>query len=396
MRIPNVNTARSLRLVGLVFSVVLGLANTAAYAFPRSRHEDADVVARSQLILVARMEEGSIRMERFRDELSGSSAYVHHATLIVTEVLKGSLDEKKIPIIIHYGLFPIVGGDARPAGTARNIHEHPEDYPKDNIEIGDMSMSFVPLPVKDARTDNVWLLRKRSGYFGHEPGDGAYGIVDPEDFQPIALKPYLLAYLSDDPENAVRREMAANPEVVERGQRYLDRREIGRILKLDDPRTRVEKLLPYFAKGIGGGNFFVARDGIVACGEIAGPSLFPVYREPKTQFLRQDVIAMWGEMKYRDSVPELIALLETHDRFWATQDLEADWWGRDVERARAGRRRDVYSEDEKAVRALGQIGDSRARPAIEATLRRWGPIKFPPRGIVETCDKALQALAEKT
>lgn len=234
MRSPNVNTSKSLHLAGLASLVVLGLTDTPAHAFARSRHEDAEVVARSELIVVARMEEGSIRMERFRDELSGASAHVHHATLIVTEVLKGRLTRKKIPVIIHYGLFPIVGGDARPSGSMRNIHDNPGDYPKNNIEIGDMSMhSFVPLPVKDARTDNVWLLRKRSGAYGQKPSDGDYGIVDPEDFQPIALKPYLLAYLSDDPEKAVRRAMNANPEVVERGQRFLDRREIGRILKLD-------------------------------------------------------------------------------------------------------------------------------------------------------------------
>jgi hypothetical protein len=376
MRFPNDKTAGSRHRAGLVFLAVVGLADTPASAWSRGRHEDAEVVARSELIVVARMEKGSIRMEPVRDELSGASAYVHHAALIVTEVLKGRLDERRIPIIIHYGLLPKGDGDA--------------------IRIGDMAMhSFLPLPVNDARMDNIWLLRKRSGYSGREPGNGDYGIVDPEDLQPIALKSYLLAYLSPDPEKAVRRAMEANPEVVERGQRFLDRREIERILRLDDARMRVEKLLPYFARGLGGGNYFLARNGIVACGAVAGPYLLPVYREPKTPFVKQDVIAMWGEIKYRDSVPELITLLETHDRFWATQDLEADWWNRDVERARDGRRRDAYGEDENAVRALGRIGDPRARLAIAATLRRWAPIEFPPRDLVETCHKALLALAEE-
>ena len=177
---------------------------------------------------------------------------MHHATLIVTKVLKGGLTEKKIPVVIHFGLFPIVGGDARPTGTTRNIHEHPEDYPKDNIEIGDMAIgSFVPLPVKDAREDNLWFLRRRSGLFGDKPGHGDYGIVDPADFQSIAFKEYFLAYLSDDPEAAVRRVMAKDPEVVERGWRFLDRQEVRRILKIDDPRTRADRLMPYFMQGLG-------------------------------------------------------------------------------------------------------------------------------------------------
>jgi hypothetical protein len=364
------------RLAGLVFLAVLGLAGTPASAWSRGRREDAEVVARSELIVVARMEKGSIRMEPVRDELSGASAYFHHAALIVTEVLKGRLDERRIPIIIYYGLLPKVDGDA--------------------IRIGDMAMHmFLPLPVNDARLDNIWLLRKRSGYSGREPGNGDYGIVDPEDLQPIALKSYLVAYLSADPEKAVRGEMEANPEVVERGQRFLDRREIERILKLDDARTRVEKLLPYFAKGLGGRNYFLARNGIVACGAVAGPYLLPVYREPGTPFVKRDVIAMWGEIKYRDCVPELIALLKTHDRFWASQDLEADWWNRDVQDARTGRRRDVFCEDVNAVRALRQIGDTRARLAIAATLRRWRPIAFEPNDLVKACYEALLALAEE-
>ena len=393
MRFSRVDTARSFRTVSLVVLVVTGLGDTPGHAFSRGRHEDAAVVARSELIVVARMEAGSIRMERHRDELSGASAYVHHATLIVEEVLKGSLDEKRISIIIHYGLFPIVGGDARPAGTMRNIHDRPEEYPKDNIEIGDMSShSFVPLPVKDARANNLWFLRKRSGYFGREPGNGDYGIVDPEDLQPIALEDYFLAYLSADPEAAVRRAMEANPAVVTRGQRFLDRQEVHRIFKRDDPRERVERLLPYFLKGLGSGYYFEVRTEIVGCGRIAGPALWPIYREPGTSFLRQDVITMWGEIGYRDCVLELIALLKEHDRFWSAQSLDSDWWNRDVDGTRTGRRRDVWCEDLNAVRALGRIGDPRARSAVEATLRRWGPTAFPPRDIAEACEQALKSL----
>ena len=41
--------------------------------------------------------------------------------------------------------------------------------------------------VRNAGEDNLWFLRKRSGVYGWEPGTGAFGIVDPEDLQPLEL-----------------------------------------------------------------------------------------------------------------------------------------------------------------------------------------------------------------
>src|SRR3954452_24886128 len=90
MRVTGVTVSRSIWRAGLSLLILLGLTGTKAEAFPRTHHEDADVVARSELIVVARMEGGSIRREDFRTEPSGGVAYRHHATVIITEVLKGS------------------------------------------------------------------------------------------------------------------------------------------------------------------------------------------------------------------------------------------------------------------------------------------------------------------
>jgi hypothetical protein len=384
---------KSNRREALFLLVVLALAGSRAAAFSRSRHEDADVVARSEQIVVARVQEGSIRREPLRDGLTGAAAYIHHAMLSVTEVIKGDLKETQIPIIIHYGLLPVVRGKTRPAGAPRDIRGRRGDEAEGSIRIGDMAThSFAPLAVEDARTDNLWFLRRRSGYFGREPGQGDYGIVDPEDLQPLALKGYFLAYLSAEPEAAVHRAIARDPAVAGRGQRFLDRQEVHRLLAIDDPRRRVERLLPHFLKGLGSGEYFEARSGIVGCGQVAGSALWSVYRDPRSSFLREDVIRMWGEIGYRGCVPELIILLKEHDRFWAAQDLEADWWNRDVYGTRTGKRRDVWCEDLSAVRALGRIGDPAARPVVEAVRRRWDAFAFEPRGIVEACDEALRSL----
>src|ERR1051325_9501795 len=94
-----------------------------AQAFERPSYEDATVVERSELVVVAHLKEGSI--EYIPDNSEGSG-YVHHARLVIAQVLKGECMEKEIPIIIHYGLKPVVGGHVQRAG-----------YPKDIVEIID-------------------------------------------------------------------------------------------------------------------------------------------------------------------------------------------------------------------------------------------------------------------
>ena len=100
----------------------------------------------------------------------------------------------------------------------------------------------------------------------------------------------------------------------------------------------------------------------MASGDVAGSELLRVFRESKQRRLRGDIILIWGDMKYRGCLDELIALLQEHDRFWGAQDLEPGWWGRDVGSERTEERRDKYGEVYHAVSTLGRIGDvQRAR-----------------------------------
>jgi hypothetical protein len=163
---------------------------------------------------------------------------------------------------------------------------------------------------------------------------------------------------------------------------------------MDDPRARVERLLPYFVRQARWGLTSEAREGIVASGGVAGPYLLMLFRDPGLRDRKEEIIAMLGQVKSRESVGDLVALLEEHDRFWATQDLEKGWWNRDVESALTRRRRDSYGEVLDAVIALGRIGDARAREAIDATRRRWRAIDFENPQMVEACESALKALAD--
>jgi len=369
------------------------ILSSQAYARERPLFEDAVVVERSELIAIGHLKKGSIKYVPHHKEPSEGRSWEHHATLVVTEVIKGTFDKKKIPIIIHYGLAPKVEGRFLCPGYRMDA----PDSPKDAIEIWDTGSSqrgLKPL-VKDVGKDNLWFLRRRSGRCGERPGTGKFGIVDPEDIQQLSLKNYFLAYLSPDPEKAVREQLQKNPALAERAKRYLDHLEIQRILKIPDPKVRIERLLPYYIGGIHWGHESEARQGIISCGKVAGPYLRRFFDNPQHKMLRQDIIRIWGTIKYKDCVTLLINLLKEHDRFWAKQKLEKDWWNSDPNSERRRKRRNIYGEVYYAVAALKEIGDGQAKEAIELTRQRWMDINFENPQIVKECERALKVLSSE-
>ena len=118
-------------------ALIVLLAATSAQAWPRRPYEDAEVVARSELIVVGHLEPGSSEFVLHPSNPYGGRSYEHHARLIITEVFKGDLKATTIPIIIHYGLTPVVGGYARRDGFTHDLRHGRDDYPKDIIEILD-------------------------------------------------------------------------------------------------------------------------------------------------------------------------------------------------------------------------------------------------------------------
>ena len=377
-----------------VFLVIPLLSSNAAHAWLRPYYEDATVIERSELIVVAHLKGGTIEHVPHKQR-PGEGAWEHHATLVITDVLKGKFDEKEIPIIIHYGLTPVTGGYVKRTNFMIDRRGGREDYPKDIIEILDTGNSCHGLPplVKDARQDNLWFLRKRSGAYGRKPGTGKYGIVDPEDLQPLKWKDYFLAYMADDPETEVKEYAKKNPDRAGRAKRYLDHLDVQRILKIRDPKERFDNLLPYFLNRTTWNRKSEARSGIISCGKVAGDSLRNVFADPKHKEFRKEIILMWRDIGYREVVPLLIDLLTQHDQFWANQNLQKGWWNDDVNSERTRRRRDIYGEVYYGVYALRSFQDRRAREVIERTRKRWKAIDFDNPQIVEECEAALRKLA---
>jgi hypothetical protein len=190
-----------------LFLAMLLAGSIAVHGWLRVPYEDSAVVERSELIVVGRLSRESIQRFEHQDE-TGAIWWEHHATLLVSEVLKGKLSSEEIPIVIHYGLTT---GSPHGAGDKIGI-----------FDSGNSGVSFNPL-IEDVQADNLWFLRRRAGIYGREPGTGKYGVVDPEDVQPSRWRDYFLSYLAPDPETAVAEYARRNPESAGRAKRYLER-----------------------------------------------------------------------------------------------------------------------------------------------------------------------------
>ena len=381
-------------MIAVCLTVLFALS---AQAWLRPQYEDATLIARSEVIAVAHLKEGSIEYVPHDRKPQDGASWEHHATLVVTQVLKGHCDTGEIPVVIHYGLDPVVGGYVKRDNFMLNTRGGRDDYPKDMIEIFDTGNSLAggPSLVRDAREDNIWFLRRLSGVYGREPGTGSYGIVDPEDLQPIALKDYYLVYLSDNPASALREQMRMNPSIEKRAQRYLDHLDIQSILTISNCEERLGRLLPYYLNRVTWDMKNEAKAGIISCGAVAGNRLRELFDNPDYSGFRGEIILMWRDMGYRDSVPLLIDLLKTHDEFWATQDLQTNWWNSDLGSVETGRRRQIYSEVYYSVCALRSFNDPRAEAVLTLTRDRWQSIGFDNPQILEECEAALRKLQEE-
>lgn len=376
---------RTTSLTALLLLLILLWPAETAHAWLRAHIDDATIAQRAQLIVVGHLELGSIERIMHDHKPDEGRSWEHHATLVVTEVIKGQTKQKKLPIILHYGLTPTEQGGDQAAGEPDRVITI--------RDTGNSAMSFTPM-VANANADQLWFLSKRSGTFVREPGnpDGKFGIVDPEEVQPTQWKDYFRCYLAEDAEAAINQHLADHPEHTERAKPYLDDLAITRALAIEDPAERFENLLPYYLDGDNPNNQKKVRDGIIATGKAATPRLIQLFDDPQHAGHRRDIISLWSKIGDPEVVPILIRVLEEHDTYWARQDLQKGWWNTDVASDLTQQRRTLYGEVYCGVCALKSINDPRARPTIQITRDRWAAINFDNKQIVEACDEALKTL----
>lgn len=399
-------------MMAIACSLLLLLASS-AHAWIRPLYEDAVLVERSELIVVARVKEGTIRHVGRKNKPGRRGSYEHHVTLVVSRVIKGEFVGVELPIVIHYGLTPVVGGYAKGDNFEINLRGVDKNYPPEIIELFDTGGIRGSLALGDLREDKLWFLRKRTGTFGEmpsdekvsteDPGAGKYGIVDPLDVQLYSWLDYFQAYQRDDPEAAIRAWQKENPDLTASDQkpsakRFLDHLEIQRILQIEETDVRYQRLLPYYLANATWNIKFEARDGIIACGELAAERLIDVFRDPEQASHRSDIARLWSQMRYREALPILIAALEKHDLFWAEQDLRKNDRNADLESLKAEQdrhRNEVSSEVYSIVIALRGIGDQQAVPILERTRERWRQIHGPKSQIGEECETVLGMIADR-
>ena len=372
--------------------MVCGSAQS-AHAWMRIHYDDAIVVKRSPLIVVGHLEWQSIVLQPHPPARLSGNSWEHYATLVITRELKGHAPSVRLPIIIHYGLTPVVGGRAGAFGLFTiNLRGSRKHYPPHRIEIVDSgNMSLNPI-VGDAGKDNLWFLRQRSGRYGNKPGHGMYGVVDPEDVQPLLLESYFAAYLSPQPEAAVRRYVHTHPSVAARAQPYFDHQALLRVQRIRSPRLRLHRLLPLYRRRLFWAGRNKAREALLSTGVAGAAALLKHFNDPKYAHLRSDIMMIWRKLAYRPAALTLIAVLRRHDQFWAKQTLRHGWWNRRPSSTLTRRRRHIYSETYAAVSALHAMRDPRARAILQRVLRRWRTINFSNPQIVQECTAALAAL----
>lgn len=237
-----------------------------AGAWLRSTHEDATVVQRSQLIVVGHLDKDSIQYVPHEKTGDSGASWEYHATLVVTETLKGSVKEKQIPIVINYGLTPLVGG--RDPRSSRDLGGNLPDpaFPKDRIDILDFG-GRGGCVLADAQKDNLWFLRHLGGELGREEGKGPLGIVDPEDVTALKFKGCFQALLSRNADEGIHRLLSDPDEaVVARALRHLSSQH-----RTQDA-TRIARLLS-------SPNEKVQTLAVKALAEVADVSAVPTFRE---------------------------------------------------------------------------------------------------------------------
>ena len=85
----------------LLLAVLFVLPGPSAHAWMRAPYEDAVIAERSELIVVARLKPETIRcVEEKAPNTGGPREF--HATLLVSQVIKGKLETEGIPVLLQY------------------------------------------------------------------------------------------------------------------------------------------------------------------------------------------------------------------------------------------------------------------------------------------------------
>lgn len=374
---------------GLLF---LALANDTTNAAPVPYSPDYEVADRSDFIVVGHLKDNKLQLVQHQ-ESSGYKSWEHNTTLVITQVLKGSFGTGECPIVIHYGLQPVILKDHPSFIDNLNPPSADDNHdPNASIGLNWVLTDDIGGPTSmDIRQDQIWFLRFTTPYHGAQSTDRP-GIWFPQDVQPLSLKMYFTAILSGDPA-ALTEFTARDSPLRERAQENQSHLRINQIARIPDASQRCDQLLPIFLTEKP--HTFTSQfafDQIIACGSIGAAKLAPIYQNPKYSDLNEMILSGWEQDKYVDGLPFIVDWLRKEDQWWANQNMK-DGIQAVAESWRGGRPYNdphaiSYRNIRHTIMVLSSLHGAEGKAVVEQIEKRWKAVD-PNNELVKVCDDAL-------
>jgi hypothetical protein len=334
---------------------------------------DPDLVQHSDLIVVARVKPGSIVF--IPVVVDGGTIWKHTAVLIVGQVIKGKCDIPLLPVIFHYGMDPLViGENGRFQGVSKGISN-----PNSQIVMGYQGGVYGTVP-GDLRKDHIWFLsyHRTPGYLNDSPKDpNILGVSEPDELQPVELKPYFEALLTPHPEDVLKQYASDNSSLAFRSKTYLNHLAIEQILKEPDVQKRADLLLPYFLftddKQRPPDQAEAAMQLWESCGQTGSALLLPIFNDPKYRAMQTDITTLWSNAQYHGGIPLLVDMLDKETQFWQSETPEQrDLWV-NIRADHSPTKEQIASElrIEMVLIFFRQVSDPRAKAEITKLSPIW-------------------------
>jgi hypothetical protein len=394
------------RFAAVVLLMVLFVEGHAWALWPAPIYDD-ELVQRSDAIVIGHVEAsftafGPLEKNAVQMGLPADFRYLQYRTLlIVTKILVGKIGLGPTPLIIHYGLRPVVlktqptlADEFNPPAADSNTR------PQTPVGIFDSTSDVIGIPPSDdIRKDHIWLLHTQgSSHGGIKEDTSAPGIWSPDDVQPIDRKAYYLAVISDDPE-ALTPYTLGDSWQAHQARMCQGRLEVQHFAKIADPELRADALVTFMASEEPFSSpAQLAMTKLEAMGPVGLQKLVPLFQNADHAYDRRAILQAWSRGRYQPAVPVLIDWLRSESQWWSQQSPKDMIWsfqegqkgGTDFDDPRAASNRNVYC----AVEALGNQGGAEGKAIIEQTRAQWNDLGVrPPPGndIVSVCDDALAA-----
>jgi hypothetical protein len=321
----------------------------------------------------------------------------YRTTLVITEVLAGKMPVGPTPLLLHYGIRPVVL-EAKP--TAQDMFNPPaadqNTGPNTPVGIYDSATTCIGGPPSDdIRKDHIWFLRaKASSVGGVNEDTDAPGIWSPQDVQPLDQKAYYEAVLAGDPTGLAPFTVGDSWQ-AQQARLTQSRMKVEKIAQNPDLSTRCDQLMPIFLNKEPAHNF--AFDTIVATGSVGAAKLVPVFQSADGDDIGT-IIGGWRTANYKESIPLITDFLRKEFFWWSSKSKEDRIYasregpkgGEPFNDPRSISFRNIFS----AVEVLDDFHATEAKGVIEQTRAQWADaVPFLSNNdLLKTCDDALADL----